>query len=175
METFAKPIKRLCGLLAGSGGITLLEVLIAVGLISAATGIVGAGLFRVTSIQRFWSDDVIATRDLRHAGSWFAGDALNAEDALDSGGINRLICNLVPVEHETTLTWKDKDEVEHRAHYAVVQGNLIRTLDGAQLTVATNVADGSPTFSLCGDFLTMTLAVETARDVTDTLSLRTRH
>jgi len=89
MVTLGNPIKRLRGLLAGSGGTTLMEVLVAVGLISAATGIVGSGLFRVTSIQRFWRDDVIATKDLRHAGSWFAGDAINAEDALDSGGLDR--------------------------------------------------------------------------------------
>ena len=174
MGAWAKPIKRLRALLAGSGGTTLMEVLVAVGLISAASGIVGAGIFRVTSIQRFWSDDVIATKDLRHAGSWLAGDAINAEDALDAGGTTRLTCDPVPAEHETNLTWTSSDGSTHTAHYAVVQGALIRTMDGAQLTLATNVVDQSPTFSLCGDFLTLTLAVEASRNATETLSLRTR-
>ena len=174
MGILAKPIKRLRGLLAGSGGTTLMEVIVAVGLISAATGIVGSSLFRVTSIQRFWRDDLVATKDLRHAGSWFAGDAINAEDALDSGGTDRLTCAPVPAEHETTLTWTSKDGAAHTARYAVVQRALIRTIDGAQLTVASNVVEQSPTFSLCGDFLTLTLEVEAARNTTETLSLRTR-
>ena len=51
----------------------------AVGILTLAMGLVGRGVFQVLSIQRFWRDDVVATRELRHAGSWFAGDALNAE------------------------------------------------------------------------------------------------
>ncbi len=86
----------------------------------------------------------------------------------------RLTCDPIPEEHETTLTWTDKDAITHTAHYAVVLGDLMRTVDGAQITLATGVVDDSLTFSLCGDFLALTLEVEADRNTTETLSLRTR-
>ena len=70
-----------------SGGFTLIELLVSVSILTVVAGIFGAGMFQVLSIQRFWTDDVKAVRDVRHAGSWFSGDALNATDVLDDGGV----------------------------------------------------------------------------------------
>ena len=74
-------------ILGSSRGFTLVEVLVAVSILTVVVGIFGAGMFPVLSIQRFWTDDLNATRKARHAGNWFAGDALNATDVLDSGGV----------------------------------------------------------------------------------------
>ena len=183
MQTLFKPVlfkagKALRRVAAGSSGFTLIEVVIAVGLVSLATGMIGAGLFRVTSLQRFWTDDVVATKNLRHAGSWFAGDALNAEDVLDSGGVTRLTCDPNPPVREITLSWIDTAGGSHTANYRVVvqngQNHLERSFNGTQLTMSDRVVGNSLSFSLCGGSLTMLLAVEADRDSTEPLSLRTQ-
>ena len=79
-------VKTLVHTLSNSAGFTLIEMLIAVSLISVATGIAGSSIFRVLSVQRFWKDDVSSVRDLRHAGSWFTADALKAQNVLDDQG-----------------------------------------------------------------------------------------
>ena len=61
--------------LSGSSGFTLIEVLFAVSITSLCVGLVGAGIFQVINVRRFWADDARATFNLRHSGSWFAGDA----------------------------------------------------------------------------------------------------
>ena len=166
-------IKRVRRILSAPTGFTLIEVVIALGLITTATGIVGSGIFRVTSIQRFWTDDMVATKSLRHIGSWFSGDALNAEDVVDSGGIVRLTCDPGSPESEVTLKWTGTDGTAHSANYAVVQDTLVRTVDGAQITLADRVVANSVSFTLCGQFLTLAVDVDADRNTTETLSLRT--
>ena len=78
-----RPVRRI---LKDMWGFTLVELLVSISILTVVTGIFGAGMFQVLSIQRFWTDDVKAVREVRHAGSWFAGDALNATDVLDAGG-----------------------------------------------------------------------------------------
>ena len=46
-------------------------------------GLVGSGIFQSLVIERKWVDDVMATRDIRHADSWLAGDAMNAMEVCD--------------------------------------------------------------------------------------------
>lgn len=167
-------IKKARRILSAASGFTLIEMVIALGLITVATGIVGSGIFRVTSIQRFWTDDMVATKSLRHIGSWFSGDALNAEDVLDSGGVLRLTCEPVTPEREITLTWASIDGTAHTADYAVVQGTLVRTVDGASITLADQVVANSVSFTLCGKFLTVVVDVEADRNTKETLSLRTQ-
>ena len=53
-----------------SQGFTLVEVLVALGILSLAIGLAGSGLFQVFSFQTSFQDKTIATKDLRHAGSW---------------------------------------------------------------------------------------------------------
>ena len=171
----ASLIKKARRILFAPSGFTLIEVVIAVGLITVATGIVGSGIFRVTSIQRFWTDDMVATKSLRHVGSWFSGDALNAEDVVDSGGVLRLTCNPVAPEREVTLKWTGTDGTAHSANYAVVQDALVRTVDGANnITLADQVVANSVAFTLCGKFLTLAVDVNADRNTTETLNLRTQ-
>ena len=51
---------------------------VAISIITVVSALFASGVFQVLSIQRFWRDDVVATKELRRAGSTFAGDALNA-------------------------------------------------------------------------------------------------
>jgi len=71
----------------------MVELLVSISILTVIVSIFGTGMFQVLSIQRFWTDDVSAVREVRHAGSWSAGDALNATDVLDSGGVDRLDCS----------------------------------------------------------------------------------
>ena len=64
-------MKPLRDTLASSRGFTPIELLISVSILTVVVGIFGAGMFQVLSIQRFWTDDVKAVKEVRHAGSWF--------------------------------------------------------------------------------------------------------
>ena len=72
-------------ILRRSHGFTRVESLVAVGIMTMMLGLVGGGIFQSLSIEKFWLDDVVATREVRHAESWFAGDAMNAEELCASG------------------------------------------------------------------------------------------
>ena len=168
-------LKDIQRILADSSGFTLVEVVVSVSLMTVVVGLVGSAIFQVTSIQRFWADDVAATRDLRQAASRFSGDALNAEDALDSGGVERLTCQPDPPEDTITLTWTDTTDLPRSAKYSVADGILTReTQAGIVLQVIDGgVVDGSVSFSLCGNLLTMEAELEAERENTETISLRT--
>ena len=165
--------------LAGARGFTLLEVLLAVSITSLAVGVVGAGIFQVTSVRKFWVDDQVATRDLRHAGTLFAGDALNAEDALDGPGGARLVADCADPPSTTasavTLTWTGAGGGALRATYSASSGTLTREdQDGTETgIIPSGVVDGSVAFTLCGNLLTLELEVEAEKDATETMRLRT--
>jgi prepilin-type N-terminal cleavage/methylation domain-containing protein len=91
---------------SGPSGFTLVEVLVALGILAVAMGLIGNGFFQVFWFQTSFQDDVVATKDLRHAGSWFAGDALNAKDAVDDTG-NPLVC--ASPATSVTLRWDGAD------------------------------------------------------------------
>lgn len=74
-------------ILRRSRGFTLVESLVAVGIMTMMLGLVGGGIFQSLSMEKFWLDDVVATREVRHAESWFAGDAMNAEEVCTSAGV----------------------------------------------------------------------------------------
>ena len=149
--------------LGSSRGFTLVEVLVTVGILTLTLGMVGGGLFQSLSIERSWRDDVLATRELRRAGSWFAGDALNAEatDLIDGGG---------PVT-STALTWTDEAGANHTATYSLSGDNLVREYDGLQLVVARRVV--SLGFSQSGKVLTLNLVVRAEEGGTESSTLET--
>ena len=60
-----------------SAGFTLMEVIVAVGILSLVITAFGSGVLQVVSVQQFWRDDVTATRERRQASTWFAGSALD--------------------------------------------------------------------------------------------------
>ncbi|MBI2916721.1 MAG: type II secretion system protein [Chloroflexi bacterium] len=151
------------GLVRGAPGFTLVEVLVAVGIITLALGLVGTSVFQALSVERYWREDVVATRQLRHAGSWFAGDALNASSTGLVDG--------APAVSAVTLTWTDRLGVPHIASYSILEGDLVRNFDGSQTVVARRVE--SVGFSLSGRVLTLELTVPAEQGGTDTTTLTT--
>lgn len=169
MTNWLKMIRRS---LADSSGFTLVEVMFAVGIMSLAVGIVGDGIFQVISVRQHWADDAVATKDLRHAGSWFAGDALNAEDVQDANG-DTLAC--APPKSGATLIWTDANGASHRAIYSASVDRLVRQdEDGNSVQVISGgVVENSVNFSLCGNLLTLDLEVKAERENTEAMILRT--
>ena len=169
-----KPIRHITG---SSRGFTLIELLVSVGILTVVTGIFGAAMFQVLSIQRFWTDDVKATREVRHAASWFAGDALKATDVLDAVGGSRLTCSPSP---SVTLTWTDSSGDSHDAVYSVSGEELLRDFytngssNGSPLTMADRVVANSVSFTLCdGNTLRLKMDVLPDNKATDSLDLIT--
>ena len=164
-------IKRL---LSETSGFTLVEALVALGILSVAVGLIGSGLFQVLSFQKPWQDQVVATKELRHAGSWFAGDALNTEEVFDASGSTRLTCDPDPGVEKVTLQWIGKDgSTTQNAIYSLTGQDRIRTYDGNENTVASPVVAGTLSFSLCGNLLTVMMDVEAERGTTDDIVLQT--
>jgi len=155
-----------------SSGFTLVELVVALGLLSMVVGLAGSGIFQVLSFERFWQDDVTATGDLRRAGSRFAGDAINAEDAKDSLG-QQVSCPPGVPASSVTLSWTDVGSVAHTAVYSISGGSLIRVFDGRQNEMARRVVANSLQVSLCQRLLTMDLRVEAGRGRVENIRLQT--
>jgi len=166
-----RSIRRITG---SSRGFTLIELLISVSILTVVTGIFGAGMFQVLSIQRFWTDDVKATREIRHAGSWIAGDALNAMDVFDAGGSVRLTCTPNPPVEQVTLTWNEFGGSTQTATYSISGDELLRD-NGIELPLrmAGRVVANSLSFTLCGSSFRVTMDVLSDRGTTERLDLIT--
>ena len=168
-------------ILSSSRGFTLVELLVSVSILTVVVGIFSAAMFQVLSIQRFWTADVKAVREVRHAGSWFSGDALNATDVLlyiDGPLYNdgpRLTCEPDPSVEQITLIWKDTSGDPHKAVYSVNGDQLQRDFDdnGSPLVLVTGVVANSISFTLCENTLRLNLDVLADRNTTDKLDLIT--
>ena len=151
------------GVLARSDGFTVLEVLVAVSILTSFTGLIGSSVYQVLSMERFWREEALATKELRRAGAWFSGDAVNAQqtDLVDgdppAGGVD--------------LIWTGGDGVSHTSTYTLVGDGLVRVFDGVPMTVARDAA--SVDFSLAGGLLTMVLEVRAGPTDTESVSLQT--
>ena len=149
-----------------SRGFALLEVAVALSILSMGIGLIGTSVFQVLSIQRYWQDDRVATKDLRHIGSWFAGDALNAETVVFGG--------TAPAP-TVTLSWVDSSDplnlVFHSSVYGLNGGTLTRNNDGIVTTLADDV--DSAVFSLSGRVLTLDLIVNSGNGGTTPMTLKT--
>jgi prepilin-type N-terminal cleavage/methylation domain-containing protein len=156
-------------------GFTLIEVMVSVGITALVSGMLGAGIFQVLSIQRFWTEDVKATKEVRNAESWFAGDSLNSDDVLDAGGVNRLTCAPSPKVNQVTLKWTDTAGANHTAVYKLSGDTLVRDIDSSGIfqEVARDVVTSTVSFSLCGSVLSLNLEVLADRGTTESLDIRT--
>ena len=152
---------RLQALLASSRGLTLAEVLVSLGILGVSVGLVGGGIFQALRFSTDWTDNVVAVKEVRHAASWFAGDALNAETTDLTDGAS-------PVS-SVVITWIDSDSVAHTATYSLVDNRLVRNYDGAPITVARDVV--SVGFSRSGQILRLDLTVEAAAGETKSTSM----
>ena len=155
-----------------SAGFTLIEMVVALGVLSVVVALAGSGIFQIISFERFWQEDLVATGELRGAGSRFAGDALNAEDAKDSLGV-RVGC--LPSESSSTvsLSWSDTADGPHSAAYRISEGSLIRNFDGNEKALARRVVANSMQVSLCQRLLTMDMQVQAGRGAVEDLHLET--
>lgn len=141
-----------------SPGFTLVELLVSLSILGMSMGLIGSGIFQAFALERTWSDDVVATREVRHATSWFAGDALNARQT-------DLVDGAAPVS-SATLSWTGQGDVPHAATYSLSAGaTLIRDFDGSPITVARNVL--SAQFSREGGVLRLTLEVQASAGETE--------
>ena len=143
-------------------GFALLEVAVGLSILSMGVGLIGTSVFQVLSIQRNWQDDRVATKDLRHTGSWFAGDALNAETVVIAG---------TPEAPTVTISWVDSSDVFHSSIYRLDGDTLTRNDDGIVTQVAKGVV--SAEFSLSGRVLTLDLTVNSGNGGTTPLTLQT--
>lgn len=146
-----------------AAGFTIVEVLVAVSVLTLGAGLVGSSVFQVLSVDRYWRDEVVATREWRHAGSLFASDALNAETVS--------LVNGAPATTAVTFTWTTADGAAHTSTYGISGGALLRTLDANQMVAAEKVV--SLAFSRSGKTVTFDLEVQADRGGTDTMSLQT--
>ena len=129
------------------------------------TGLIGTSVFQVLSIERYWEEDSVATKDLRHIGSWFAGDALKANTVSIGGS---------PSGSEVTIFWSDSSSTPPTtvsSVYSLSGDTLIRTKDGAVITLAEGVV--SVDFSLSDQVLLLSMTVNAGRGTTETKSLQT--
>ena len=145
-----------------SSGFALLEIAVGLSILSLGVGLIGTSVFQVLSIQRHWQADRVATKDLRHTGSWFAGDALNAETVVIGG---------TPEAPTVTLSWVDSSDVFHSSIYSLDGDTLVREDDGIVTPVAKGVV--SAQFSLSGQVLTLDLTVNSGNGGTTPLTLQT--
>ena len=145
-----------------SSGFGLLEVAVSLSILSLGVVLIGTTVFQVLSIQRHWQDDRVATKDLRHTGSWFAGDALNAETVVIGGP---------PEDQTVTISWVDSSDVFHSSIYSLDGDTLTRNDDGIVTPVAKGVV--SAEFSLSGQVLTLDLTVNSGNGGTTPMTLKT--
>lgn len=189
-------------LLKGSNsGFTLIESLVALGILTMTLGVIGGGILQSLSIEKFWLDDVTATREARHSASWLSGDALNAEEICKPGASAELAPNATSTD--VSLVWYDATDPStlpgslcqgissqsytlYTATYSKSGDSLHRTLntktvDGlgveheeiAQITLSQKASSVSFGRSPAGDVLTMILDVAAERNTAETLTIDT--
>ncbi len=139
-------------------GVTLLETLIAIGIMTMALTMVGGPLFGALATDDEWREDVSATAAWRRAGALVARDGANAETTSLADGAGPVAA--------ATLSWTDSAAAAHTATYALSNALLVRTLDGAPLVVARRVVDVG--FSRSGGLMTFTIEVDSGGGSTET-------
>jgi len=154
-------------LLVQTSGLTLVEVVVALGILSIIGVMVTNGTFQIVRIQGTWRAEVIATKDLRHAGSYFAGDVMNAVTTTLVAGVSATTT--------VTLHWTDTSNTFHTAKYSLSGTSmpyvLLRQLDGGQQEMAREVEAAG--FSRSGDTIVFDLTVQSSGGSTRSASLNT--
>ena len=145
----------------GESGVTLLETLIAVGLLSMSVVMVGVPMFPVMKANQDWRDDLSATANWRQASGYFSRDAVHASTlTIDDEDAARM---------GLTLSWASEDQ-EHSIAYELQGDTLLRTYDGLTGAIARRVVGVQ--FSRSDRLLTMVLEVEAGHGTTETAEAR---
>jgi hypothetical protein len=138
------------------------EVLAATGVLALAAGLIGGALFQSLPLHRLWREEAVATKELRHAASWFSSDAARAQSTDLTDG--------APPATSVTLSWIALDGQPRSVTYSLSGDALVRTQDSSQLEVARRVTSAG--FSLSGKVLTLQLQVQAAGGQTEGIQLR---
>lgn len=181
-------------LLSTSSGFTLAETLVALSIMGLGMGLVGSSIFQSLVIERVWVDDVIATRDIRHADSWLSEDAWKAHEVCDPATNAKLIPGGGTVSSITVVWYEFADPNDLPATYCdgtlganftrneityVVVGTELQRLivkDGLQLaqsSLTRRVVSAGFNLSASGDVLSFDLEVEAEEGKTEFTSLQT--
>ena len=168
--------------------------MVALSIMALGMGLVGSGLFQSLVIERSWVDDVIATRDIRHADSWLSEDALSAHEVCDpatnvkltpgggSVGSIRVVWYEFADPNDLPATNCDgilsANYTRHEITYVVVGKELqrITVIDGLQIaqnSLTRRVVSAGFSLSASGDVLSFDLEVEAEEGGTEFTSLRT--
>lgn len=152
VDWLARTVRSCRRAVTDRAGSTLFEVIVGVGILTAMGGFIGGGLYQVLNSNRTWSDDVLATKDMRNAQSWFVSDAMNA-----------MSVSVVDGALATTtvaLGWADSGGALHTSTYSRIGNNLVRNFDGVDTNVARRVV--SSAFSRSGQTVTFVINVTAA-------------
>jgi type II secretory pathway pseudopilin PulG len=143
--------------ISGLHGFTLVETLAALGSLLVAAALAGNRLFQVLSFQTSFRDKAVATSQLRHSGSWFSGESLNAKAAWDEGGEP---VDLSSASDSVTLSWTGSDGTNHSSTYQVSGDSFERDYGGRINHLASRAVADSSGFIHCGNLLTLELEVD---------------
>lgn len=181
-------------LLSRSSGFTLAETLVALSIMGLGMGLVGSGIFQSLVIERKWVDDVIATRDIRHADSWLSKDALNAHEVCDPATNAKLVPGGGAISSMTFVSYEFSDPNDLPATYCdgTLSANFTRNevtyvfvgtelqritvIDGVQIaqnSLTRRVVSAGFSLSASGDVLSFDLEVEAEEGETEFTSLQT--
>lgn len=142
--------------------------------------LLGGAIFQSLSIERFWVDDVKATRDLRHIGTWLARDGLNAQDILDPNTTISLANGGAPVSSAMFTYVNGSDECIEVTYSVDGNNDLIRSAVGvsgtdcaastlnASKVLASHVVSAS--FARVDNKVIATVEVQAEEGTTDTLT-----
>lgn len=148
-------------------GMTLIEILMALGISGIIIGGLAASIYTVMSVTGRGNAEITVLRDIQSASHWISNDARMARDVTLTGGVpaNGII-----------LGWDDSQGNPHSCSITRTGRELIRNFDGALSTIAWNVL--TVEFSMNDDVLTYALTSETEsrwevkKEVTGQVNLR---
>ncbi|MFQ5934462.1 MAG: type II secretion system protein J [Dehalococcoidia bacterium] len=137
-------------LLGGQRGFTLVEMLVALGIMAAVGSALVTSILQMSNFTSRGNAQLETAADMGISMRWLARDTQSAEttDLVDGD----------PPVSSMTLNWVDEYDgasISHSASYALDGRDLKRTYDGETHTVARRVS--SVEFSLSGKLITVTL------------------
>ena len=148
-------------------GMTLIELLMALGISGVIIGALGASIYTIMSVTGRGNAEISLLRDIQSASHWISNDVRMASDITLTGG--------VPA-NGMVLEWDDSEGNPHSGNYTHAGRELIRSFNGTSSIIAWNVS--SVEFSLNNDELSYTLISETEgrwvvnKEVTGHVNLR---
>lgn len=146
-------------------GVTLAEVLVAVGILTIVMTAIGTSMGQALGTERRVAGEGRAVQELRKGLGWFAEDAMMARES-------NLVDGAAPVP-AVTFSWTDEFSgggIPHTSSYVLMGHQLVRTYDGSAHTVARRVL--SVAFSRLGRTVNAEVEVDALAGATRSLSVQ---